>query len=128
MNKCSYCQSTEPCYDGFTLGGYPCQHPDVKQQYIPEGHHVVEDADGSRFVKNDQPQIMEPIQAANGSQAPATVEEARAFHNGFIAGLTSYATAIGHSGLKAQNKTLLDLMAKQGWKTIEIFEHIGMQE
>jgi hypothetical protein len=27
-NKCSYCQSEECCYDGYTNCGTPCQHPD----------------------------------------------------------------------------------------------------
>jgi hypothetical protein len=26
--RCAYCQSRNPCFDGKTLAGLPCQHPD----------------------------------------------------------------------------------------------------
>jgi hypothetical protein len=55
---------------------------------------------------------------------PQTVEEATAFHHGFIAGLTAYARQIKHSTLKTDNCILADLMTEQGWKTIEIFERL----
>lgn len=29
--ECGYCQSKEPCFDGKTMAGYPCQHPDHKE-------------------------------------------------------------------------------------------------
>lgn len=25
--KCGYCDSVEPCFDGSAMAGYPCQHP-----------------------------------------------------------------------------------------------------
>lgn len=28
--ECGYCQSTEPCFNGKTTAGHPCQHPNFK--------------------------------------------------------------------------------------------------
>lgn len=27
---CTYCQSKDPCFDGISMAGIPCKHPDVK--------------------------------------------------------------------------------------------------
>lgn len=54
-----------------------------------------------------------------------SVDEARAFHEGYIAGLTAYARACGHSGLKSENGQLAMLMHDQGWKTLEAFEALS---
>lgn len=40
--------------DGSTLI-FPDVFLEEEEQYIPEGYHIVEDADGERFVKNDVP-------------------------------------------------------------------------
>jgi hypothetical protein len=32
--KCNYCQSDEPCYDGFTLCGNRCQHPEMEAKVL----------------------------------------------------------------------------------------------
>lgn len=30
--KCGYCQSEEPCFDGKSMAGFPCQHPEMPPQ------------------------------------------------------------------------------------------------
>lgn len=62
--------------------------------------------------------------ASMPSGDPATVDEAKAFHDGFLAGATAYAAKIGHSTLKSDNTQLAEVFADQGWKTIELFERI----
>jgi len=44
---------------------------------------------------------------------PMTMLEVVAFRDGWLAGLTAYATAIGHSGLKSENPTLKRLMEEE---------------
>jgi len=56
---------------------------------------------------------------------PQTHEEARWFHEGFLAGVTAYCAAVGHSCLKSDNKKLREVFDAQGWRTIEMFEKIA---
>lgn len=68
----------------------------------------------------------DPVAAFNAeADTPKTIDEAKAFDDGFKAGLTAYACAVGHSGLKRENPELARLMDAQGWKTIEWFEKIA---
>ena len=53
-----------------------------------------------------------------------TMDEAKAFHNGFLLGASMYAATVGHSTLKEDNEVLRALMESQGLKTIEAFERI----
>lgn len=62
--------------------------------------------------------------AATDSPGPQTHEEARQFHEGFLAGAISYAFAAGHSGLKSKNPKLREVLDSQGWLTIETFEKL----
>ena len=62
--------------------------------------------------------------ASQESPGPQTIEEATCFHEGYLAGATAYAAAIGHSGLKSENEVLRALFEKHGWETIETFERL----
>lgn len=70
----------------------------------------------------DTLRAMTPAQASQDSPGPQTHEEARQFHEGFLAGATAYCAAIGHSCLKSDNPKLREVFDVQGWKTIETFE------
>ncbi len=77
--------------------------------------------------RQDEPMGMEPdrvLAVASEWQGPQTVEEAKTFHDGFIAGATAYAAAVGHSCLKSENEKLREVMDAQGWQTIETFEKL----
>jgi len=63
--------------------------------------------------------------ASQDWEGPQTKEEARCFHQGFSAGVTKYAGAIGHSTLRSANETLRKLMDEDGWKTIETYERLA---
>jgi hypothetical protein len=62
--------------------------------------------------------------SATNSPGPQTHEEAKQFHEGFLAGATAYCAAVGHSGLKSDNPKLREVFDAQGWKTIETFEKL----
>ncbi len=79
--------------------------------------------DPREMIAGDNPRFMTPT-ASTGPVPFETIEQVKAFHDGFISGLTAYAGAIGHSGLKSENETLRNLMDKQGWETIEEFERV----
>ena len=66
--------------------------------------------------------IQTPATAAVDSPGPLSYEEAKHFHDGFLAGATAYAAAVGHSTLKSDNEQLRSVFDAQGWKTIEAFE------
>lgn len=34
--QCTYCDSKEPCFDGITAAGLPCQHPAQTIRLTPE--------------------------------------------------------------------------------------------
>jgi len=71
--------------------------------------------------------LNESVMAPQASQQPTplkTVEEAKAFHDGFAAGATAYAAAVGHSCLKSNNDKMREVLAANGWRTIEEFERI----
>ena len=72
---------------------------------------------------DDDPHVMTPT--AGHSPGPQTHEEARQFHEGYLAGATAYAAFIGHGTLKSNNTTLAKLMDEQGWRTIETFEKVA---
>ena len=58
--KCELCgEPMPPGETMFKFHGYsgPCPKPPL-EQYVPDGHHVVEDADGERFVKNSDEEIV----------------------------------------------------------------------
>lgn len=63
--------------------------------------------------------------ASHGPDAPKTTDEARFFHDGFLAGVTAYAGAVGHSQLKSDNPNLRELFDAQGWRTIETYEKLS---
>lgn len=65
-----------------------------------------------------------PMTASEDSPGPQTVDEAKQFHDGYLAGLTAYAAAVGASCLKSENEILRRLMDEQGWKTVETFERL----
>ena len=65
--------------------------------------------------------------SAGPSPGPQTHEEARQFHEGYLAGLTVYARESGHSTLKSKNELLRRLMDEQGWKTVEMFETLAKE-
>ena len=70
--------------------------------------------------------VQEPTQEVGERAGPQTHEEARWFHQGFIAGLTAYARESGQSTLKSANELLRRLMDEQGWKTIEEYERLNL--
>ncbi len=79
---------------------------------------------------DDKPKLPEwafqsPTQGVAPRSEPATHEEARWFHEGFLAGATAYCAAIGHSCLKSDNEKLREVFDAQGWKTIEMFEKLA---
>lgn len=55
---------------------------------------------------------------------PNTVDEAKAFHEGFKAGAIAYASAIRHPTTAPQNETLTSLIHDSGWRCIEQFEKL----
>ncbi len=63
--------------------------------------------------------------SAQAAPGPQTHEEAHQFHEGFLAGATAYAAAVGHSTLKSGNPKLCEVFDKQGWRTIETFEKLA---
>ncbi len=63
------------------------------------------------------------VAASPGSRTHA---EARQFHEGFLAGATAYAIAVGHSSLQSDNPKLREVFDAQGWKTIETLERLDM--
>lgn len=63
--------------------------------------------------------------ASHGPEAPKSHDEARFFHDGFLAGVTAYAGAVGHSQLKSDNAVLAKLFDEQGWRTIETYERLS---
>lgn len=94
--------------------------------YIPDGSYFQDDLDGGRLVKNDEVEGPEPMAVATyGPEAPKTHEEARFFHDGFLAGATAYAAAVGHPCLKSDNEKLREVFDTQGWRTIETFEKLA---
>lgn len=72
----------------------------------------------------DEATVQTPTADTGPPQDPATMDEARQFHEGFLAGATAYAAAVGHSTLKRDNPQLRDVFEAQGWRTIETFERI----
>src|SRR4051812_48532269 len=62
--------------------------------------------------------------ASHGPEAPKTLEEARFFHDGFLAGATACCAAVGHSCLKSDNPKLCEVFDAQGWQTVETFERL----
>jgi hypothetical protein len=82
----------------------------------------------SNELGNCDPVVMTPTVSSNPPEDPRTHEEARQFHEGFLAGATAYAAAVGHSTLKSDNPKLCEVFDAQGWKTIETFERIGARE
>lgn len=76
----------------------------------------------------DESEIMEPAATAQPAPGPQTHKEARFFGEGFKAGATAYAVAMGHSGLRSKNDRLRELMDKAGWETIEMFEKLSGDE
>jgi hypothetical protein len=62
---------------------------------------------------------------AADSPGPQSANEARWFYEGFLAGVTAYAAAAGHSGLKRDNPTLAKLIDDRAWETIGLFERFG---
>lgn len=66
--------------------------------------------------------VMEPT--SQPWEGPKTHEEARCYHQGYIAGLTAYARETGQSTLRTGNELLRRLMDDQGWATIETFERL----
>jgi hypothetical protein len=66
--------------------------------------------------------------ASQPSPGPQTVDEARQFHDGFLAGATAYAASIGHSTLKSDNEKLREVFDVQGWKTLESFEKLNSRQ
>jgi len=59
--------------------------------------------------------------SATDSPGPLSYEEAKCFYDGFLAGATAYAAAIGHSTLKSRNDQLRGVFLAQLPKTIEAF-------
>lgn len=55
---------------------------------------------------------------------PNTVEEAKAFHEGFKAGAAAYAKQVKHDADPRINCILADLITESGWRCIEQFEKI----
>jgi hypothetical protein len=78
------------------------------------------------FASPEDPrwEILTPTQAVGPPSEPATHEEAKWFHEGFLAGATAYCAAVGHSCLKSDNGELRQVFDAQGWKTIEMFERL----
>ena len=75
---------------------------------------------------SDEILTLEPkATAATDSPGPQTQDEARQFHEGFLAGATAYCAAVGHSGLKSENPQLRDVFQAQGWRTLESFEKLA---
>lgn len=70
-------------------------------------------------------EIVHYATSAQDSPGPQTHDEARQFHEGFLAGATAYCAAIGHSCLKSDNPKLREVFDAQGWKTIEVFESLA---
>lgn len=70
-------------------------------------------------------QLNEPTTSAELAPGPQTLEEAKCFHDGFLAGATAYAAAVEHSTLKGDNPKLRELFDAQGWRTIEAFEKLN---
>ncbi len=62
---------------------------------------------------------------ATDSPGPQSANEAKWLYDGYRAGITAYAAAVGHSTLRSKNPTLARLFDEQGWKTIELFEKFG---
>ncbi len=72
-----------------------------------------------------KPQPEPQAVSSHGPTAPKTHEEAQFFHDGFLAGATVYAGAVGHSQLKSDNPKLCEVFDAQGWRTIETFEKLA---
>ena len=81
--------------------------------------------DDQRSAKKDAARAV--TVASQDSPGPLTHDEAKQFHEGFLAGATAYAAAVGHSTLKSDNPKLCDVFDAQGWRTIEIFEKLQQQ-
>ncbi len=87
--------------------------------------------DAAPAIPLSEERIQEIVKYATTSQAdtpgPQTHEEARQFHEGFLAGVTAYCAAVGHSCLKSDNPKLSEVFDAQGWKTIEMFEKLAVR-
>ena len=84
--------------------------------------------EGGGWMNADQRSASENMTPATQSgppQEPQTHEEARQFHEGFLAGATAYAAAVGHPTLKRDNEKLREVFDAQGWRTIELFEKLA---
>ena len=57
-------------------------------------------------------------------EGPKTLDEARCFHEGFLAGATAYAKELCVASKKEDNPLLASLFDEQGWKTIEMYESL----
>lgn len=77
--------------------------------------------EAARLAETPEPMTV----ATHGPEAPKTHGEARFFHDGFLAGATAYAAAVGHSCLKSNNPKLCEVFDAQGWRTIELFEKLA---
>ncbi len=49
------------------------------------------------------------------------------YYEGYIAGLTAYAAAVGHSGLKSQNELLRALMEQEAERLLAPHVDVGAQ-
>ena len=72
-------------------------------------------------------EAMAPTATTEDWSGPKTHEEARMYHQGFIAGLTAYAREKGDSTLKSENHILRGLMHSQGFATLEVFEKLSVE-
>ena len=71
------------------------------------------------------PSIMEVAYSEDNWKGPQTHDEAQAYHQGFVAGLTAFAMESGYSTIRSREELLRKLKDEQGWKTLDTFEQIS---